>query len=311
MHTLVVMLLSEVLRALARDGRTAPAPAAVALALGVLDALERTAHDGPHGDVTPDTIAIEHGGGVQLLRARATRPMASPYVAPEQLRRHGVDGKTDVYAVGAVLWELLVGAPLVRGSGASAATSGITTSPVATPPPLVPPSARVPGLPRALDAAVLALLAAEPSERPRSAVDARHRLIAALPDALRLGPGELLALAEGAQRGSGARPAAPARPSSGPRAPSPSPVPRPSGSAPSAPLHARSPAPLADPHALGEPLTLSHPVVTPAPQALTAEGSQLRRSVAARRRDTRLIVLFAAASLLVALTLAFVLSRLG
>ena len=295
------MVLSEVLRALERDGRTASAPAAVALALGVLEALERTAHDGPHGDVTPETIMLEHGGGVQLARARTSRPATSPYVAPEQLRRHGVDGKTDVYAVGAVLWELLVGAPLVRGAGpSSATTSGITSSPLGTPPPIVPPSARVPGLPRALDSAVLALLATEPSERPRSAVDARHRLIAALPDALRLGPGELLVLVEAAQRGPGARAPAPARPSSGPRAPASSPRPT------------TTPAPqLGASAVLGEPLTLNHPVVTPAPQGLSSEGSQLRRGVAERRRDTRLIVLFAAASALVALALALVLTRLG
>jgi hypothetical protein len=68
---------------------------------------------------------------------------------------------------------------------------------------------------------------------------------------------------------------------------------------------------VSSPAPLSEPLTLNHPVVTPAPQGLSTEGSQLRRSVSARRRDTRLIVLFAAGSVLVALTLALVLTRLG
>ena len=77
-----------------------------------------------HRDVSPSNIMLLRTGGVKLLDfgiARATMKLRSltpvggmikgklSYLSPEQVRGKGVDGRSDVFSLGVVLWECLTG----------------------------------------------------------------------------------------------------------------------------------------------------------------------------------------------------------
>ncbi|WP_158502299.1 serine/threonine-protein kinase [Vitiosangium sp. GDMCC 1.1324] len=85
------------------------------------------------------------------------------YMAPEQACGQEVSPRTDLYAVGIILFEMLTGRLPFRGD--SPMQTAIMQ--VQTPPPA--PSSFVDGLPSELNALVLRLLAKEPERRPASA----------------------------------------------------------------------------------------------------------------------------------------------
>ena len=67
------------------------------------------------------------------------------YMAPEQLERHEADARTDIFAFGAVLYELVTGKKAFEGKSQASLTGAILKD---TPPPL---SSRQPLAPPALD----------------------------------------------------------------------------------------------------------------------------------------------------------------
>ncbi|MGI8863936.1 MAG: protein kinase domain-containing protein [Solirubrobacteraceae bacterium] len=94
------------------------------------------------------------------------------YTAPEQLLGKPVDGRADLYALGALLYELACGRPPFSGPGADT----VIAQHLEQDPP--PPSELCEGLPPELDALVLALLAKDPGLRPSSAGTVRAALLA-------------------------------------------------------------------------------------------------------------------------------------
>ncbi|MCX5757910.1 MAG: serine/threonine-protein kinase [Candidatus Hydrogenedentes bacterium] len=130
-----------------------------------------------HRDVKPDNILLDKGGAVKLTdfglakveQARITQPnvrMGTPaYMAPEQARTSDVDGRADIYSLGLVLHEMLTGKPVFPDITEDRDAIAIP-----------PPSAAVPNIPAALDAAVLTCLAKRPEDRYQSAAE----LLAAL-----------------------------------------------------------------------------------------------------------------------------------
>ncbi len=103
-----------------------------------------------HRDIKPDNILRgEHGGavltdfgiarlqGASVLTAEGTSVGTPLYMSPEQLRGDKVDGRSDLYSLGVVLWQLLTGDPPYSGHDAwSIGTQHITAAIPRLPPAL-------------------------------------------------------------------------------------------------------------------------------------------------------------------------------
>jgi serine/threonine protein kinase len=119
------------------------------------------------------------------------------YVAPEQVTEDRVDARTDVYALGCLLFETLTGeAPFADKQG-----GGAVMAHVEAPPPS--PVERVPGLPRQFDDVVRRAMAKAPEERYPSAGDLGEAALVAAGDLG--GAGAESIVATGAAAPSGAR----------------------------------------------------------------------------------------------------------
>ncbi|MEY3015348.1 MAG: hypothetical protein RIT45_4083, partial [Pseudomonadota bacterium] len=141
-----------------------------------------------HLDVKPENVMLSAGiaeGTVKLVDfgiAQAAGPiehgdefvvLGTPaFMSPEQVRGTPVDGRTDLYLVGCVAFELLTGEPPFRGDK----PFELCQAQALTPPPTL--GERMPGkrLPDGLERWVAGLLEKEPENRPRSARVAREAL---------------------------------------------------------------------------------------------------------------------------------------
>jgi hypothetical protein len=165
-----------------------------------------------HGDLRPSNVAVLRTGEVKLVGFGTTRVVSfvsrggtgvttqsrirPVYLSPEQLAGVTGDARSDLYALGVILWELVCSQPLFP-------TVASTANPVPR------PSRVRADVPPALDSLITHLLEEAPSRRRKSAEDVRRALADLLPspeDAAR-------ALAAMARGGMDARDALP-RPSS-------------------------------------------------------------------------------------------------
>jgi serine/threonine protein kinase len=173
-------------------GRPLPLPIALQIMGRTCDALDHAhraldAAGRPlrivHRDVTPQNILISFLGEVKLIDfgiAKAAHRMAQTqagnikgklsYLAPEQLDGHPATQRSDLFACGIVLHELLTNSRLFAGDN-DLITIDLVRRAVAP-----PPSRLAPSLPRALDAVVLRALARNP--------EARHASVGELRDAI-------------------------------------------------------------------------------------------------------------------------------
>ncbi|MFF2661455.1 protein kinase [Kitasatospora sp. NPDC058032] len=181
-----------------------PVEQAVGIAAAVCEGLAHAHAAGlVHRDIKPGNIMITDDGGVKVVDFGIARAGSShnltqtasvlgtaAYLSPEQATASPLDGRTDLYAVGCVLTEMLTGAPpFAAETPVAIAYKHVGEQPL-------PPSARRPGLPPALDAAVLRLLAKHPAGRPADALAARAELLACAPGSVPADPTtELLAAA--------------------------------------------------------------------------------------------------------------------
>ena len=109
-----------------------PAPDAERYAMLLAEAL-RKIHDAGqvHGGVSPAAIMLT-GSGLELGSAPHTQGIVTPYTAPELLAGQPPDSRSDLFAFGAVVYEMFSGRRAFEGDSPDALSAAIKTS---TPPP--------------------------------------------------------------------------------------------------------------------------------------------------------------------------------
>jgi class 3 adenylate cyclase len=139
-----------------------------------------------HRDLKPANIWIDDDGHARLgdfgLATTEARSRVSggtlvgtvAYLPPEQAVGDAASPASDLYSLGALLYEMLTGQPPFPGDDAvSIISQHLHADPV-------PPSRHNSEIPGALDRAVLALLAKRPEDRPADATEARELIVDAL-----------------------------------------------------------------------------------------------------------------------------------
>lgn len=141
------------------------------------------AHGVVHRDVKPQNVWLAPDGTAKIgdfglavaqggtrLTVEGTIVGTVAYMAPEQGLGRGSDARSDIYSLGALLYELLCGIPPFVGESTAAVVSQhISTAPVA-------PSGHRSGVPAALDQVLVRMLAKSPEARPQQAAEVRDGL---------------------------------------------------------------------------------------------------------------------------------------
>lgn len=167
-------------RKLAKEGEL-PCREAVRVALQAARALEAAHGAGVlHRDIKPGNLLVTNAGVVKLFDfGLSGEPSVSPgdssealhvvgtpeYMAPEQAQGGASDARSDIYALGAVLYELITGyQPHVAKNLVELLDLKRRVTPV-------PPSERRPdaGIPKALDQLLGKMLNVDPARRPQTA----------------------------------------------------------------------------------------------------------------------------------------------
>ncbi|MGE3288751.1 MAG: Stk1 family PASTA domain-containing Ser/Thr kinase [Pseudonocardia sp.] len=138
-----------------------------------------------HRDVKPANIMINRAGAVKVMDFGIARALGegqnvtqtaavigtAQYLSPEQARGEQVDARSDVYAAGCVLYELLTGEPPFTGdTPVAVAYQHVREDPKR-------PSDVNSDVPPALDAVVLKALSKNPANRYQSAAEMRSDLV--------------------------------------------------------------------------------------------------------------------------------------
>ncbi len=164
-------------------------PRVVELASQICAALEHAhANQIVHRDLKPDNVLLSSstdsikladlglalpGYGARISRAGLVVGTPS-YMAPEQAMGQKVDARTDLYALGVLLYELTTGRVPFTGDDPLTVVSQHVHAPV------VPPRVLRPNLPRAFEAVILRLLEKNPDARFPSAAETAAALRRAL-----------------------------------------------------------------------------------------------------------------------------------
>jgi len=135
-----------------------------------------------HRDVTPHNVLLSFDGAVKLTDfgiAKAGNKLTSPgmlkgkfaYMSPEQSRGEAVDARTDVFALGIVLWEMLTGARLFNADSELAVLRAVQQGDIQ------PPSRGRANIPEDLSAVVMKALARDMAARFQTAGELERALV--------------------------------------------------------------------------------------------------------------------------------------
>ena len=161
-----------------------PWPRAARIGMKVASALARAHQMGViHRDLKPENILIVKQNEadteselVKLTDFGIAKVMGEPsltlneqlfgtpgYIAPEYVGGLGIDGRSDIYSLAVVVYEMVCGVLPFDGKG----QSELLLKPLTSAP--IPPSQRVAGLPPDLESLLLRCLARDPADRPHDA----------------------------------------------------------------------------------------------------------------------------------------------
>jgi eukaryotic-like serine/threonine-protein kinase len=156
------------------SGKTIPPMEAAKIAQDIAEALAVAHAQGViHRDIKPANVMVTRDGKVlvmdfgiaRLISGPETAPQTSAvlgtasYLSPEQAQGQPVDARTDIYALGVVMYEMLTGRPPFTGDSPMAiAYKQVNATPPA-------PSSANPDVPPELDAVVMRALSKNPANR--------------------------------------------------------------------------------------------------------------------------------------------------
>jgi Tol biopolymer transport system component/serine/threonine protein kinase len=173
-----------------------PLEEALTCAVQIAEALDAAHQAGiVHRDLKPDNVMLTKGGAKlldfglakrqpRIVTGELTAPASQPvtrtgailgtvqYMAPEQLEGKPADARTDIFAFGVVMYEMLTGRRAFEGASDASLIGNILH---AEPP---APSSIAPMAPRQLDDVVRRCLAKDPAARPASIAGPHVELLA-------------------------------------------------------------------------------------------------------------------------------------
>ena len=149
-----------------------------------------------HRDVSPPNVLLSYSGEVKLtdfglatstLKLEKTAPGVIfgkvSYMAPEQARAETLDGRSDIYSAGVILWELLTGRQLFAAGARPPGAAGQEQEDLlerVRHPEIMPPSKRAIRVPPELDEITMKALAVRPEDRYQTGEELRSDLAAFL-----------------------------------------------------------------------------------------------------------------------------------
>jgi serine/threonine-protein kinase len=182
-YIVMELVVGHTLRDILRGGRKILPEKALEMTQQVLDALQYSHQAGIiHRDIKPANVMLTAAGRIKVMDFGIARAVAdtsasmtqtaavigtAQYLSPEQARGETVDNRSDIYAAGCLLYELLVGRPPFQGdSPVSVAYQHVREIPVA-------PSHLDPVITPEMDAITLKALAKDPAQRYQTAKEMR------------------------------------------------------------------------------------------------------------------------------------------
>jgi len=182
LYYVMPLVTGETLRARLEREKQLPIPEAVRIAREVASALDYAHRQGVvHRDIKPENIllhdgsalvadfgialAVQSAGGARMTQTGLS--LGTPqYMSPEQaMGERTIDARSDIYALGTVVYEMLTGAPPFTGASVQAIVARVLSSEAE------PPSRVRNTIPANVEQAVLTALAKLPADRQASAAE--------------------------------------------------------------------------------------------------------------------------------------------